>query len=122
MNSTPASRTAGIRTDPATKLRVVTGPGTLAGGGFLRCEPAVVRCRSSRDRPEWEPVSPALKPSELAELRRHLAALPASSTEGLDRDTALDLVAQLEGLQWRRTLGPRYAFCPYCLLTEQLVK
>lgn len=55
-----------------------------------------------------------LKPSELAELRRHLAALPAGSTEGLDRNTALDLLAQLEGLQWRRTLGPHYAFCPYC--------
>lgn len=59
-------------------------------------------------------MNPALKPSELAELRRHLAALPAGSTEGLDRDTALDLLVQLEGLQWRRTLGPRYAFCPYC--------
>lgn len=55
-----------------------------------------------------------LKPSELAELRRHLAALPADSTEGLDRDTALGLLAQLEGLQWRRTLGPHYAFCPHC--------
>ena len=55
-----------------------------------------------------------LKPCELAELRRHLAALPAGSTEGLGRDAALDLLAQFEGLQWRRTLGQHYAFCPYC--------
>ena len=55
-----------------------------------------------------------LKPNELAELRRHVAALPAGSTEGLGRDTALDLLAQLEGLHWRRSLGPHYAFCPYC--------
>ena len=43
MNSTPASRTAGIRTDPATKLRVVTGPGTVAGGGsFIVSLPSFV--------------------------------------------------------------------------------
>ena len=55
-----------------------------------------------------------LKTSELAELRRRLAAQPAGSAEGLDRDTAMDLLAQLEGLQWRRSLGPHYAFCPHC--------
>lgn len=35
MNCTHASRTAVIRTDPATKLRLVTGAGTLLGGGFF---------------------------------------------------------------------------------------
>lgn len=32
-----------------------------------------------------------MKPSELVELCRRLAAVPAGSSEGLDRDTALDL-------------------------------
>ena len=35
MNSTHASRTAVIRTDPATMPRLVTGAGTLVSGGFF---------------------------------------------------------------------------------------
>ena len=59
-------------------------------------------------------VNRVLRPAEVTELRRHVAALPADSDTGLDRSTAYNVLAQLAELQARRKHGPNHVHCPYC--------
>jgi len=59
-------------------------------------------------------VTTVLRPAEVTELRRRVAALPADSDVGLDRSTAYDMLSQLAELQARRKHGPNHVHCPYC--------
>ncbi len=85
--------------------RVVSGvptdraPGTARGGPTDQVLPLVTR---------------VLRPAEVTELRRRVAALPADCDTGLDRSTAYDVLSQLAELQARRKHGPNRVHCPYC--------
>lgn len=59
-------------------------------------------------------VNRVLRPADVAELRRRVAALPADCDTGLDRSTAYDVLSQLAELQARRKHGPNHVHCPYC--------
>lgn len=59
-------------------------------------------------------VTRVLRPAEVRELRRRVAALPADCDSGLDRSTAYDVLSQLAELQARRKHGPNTVHCPYC--------
>ncbi len=59
-------------------------------------------------------VTTVLRPAEVTELRRRVAALPADCDSGLDRATAYDVLSQLAELQARRKHGPNHVHCPYC--------
>lgn len=59
-------------------------------------------------------VNRVLRPAEVTELRRRVAALPADCDIGLDPSTAYDVLSQLTELQARRRHGPNRVHCPYC--------